>query len=447
MNTSNMSETEDHSAHGKPLSIASSPETPTAGNAKRPRIAFFGHFGADNWGNESTLQAILCCLRRLAPNAAFTCICTGPDTVARTYNITAVPSRTFSAERRTPQSRPARWARKLVVGVPGELRQWLRSLKTLRGTDALVVPGTGLLNDVDTFLSWGPYDMFRWSVAARLCRCKILFVSVGAGPIHSRAGRFFVKSALSLAEFRSYRDESTQQCLEGIGFRAANDPVYPDLAFSLSEDLVPERNDSGEPRPVVGIGLMKNAGQYGLEKPTSAVYTAYLQTLVEFVEWLLLRGYNVRLLIGDVVDTPAVREFRSLLNERPVTQEAGRVIDEPIESVEGLLRQLAATDLVVATRFHNVLLALLLNRPVIAISFHHKCTSLMRQTGLSEYCQDIDRLNSGWLFEQFSQLEENAGNVKLMIAERVETNRHALAEQYAIILRKIWPDRVSGPLP
>ncbi len=447
MNTSHMSETEDQPAPGKPLPIASSAETRTAGNARKAKIAFFGHFGRGNWGNESTLQATLCCLRRLAPDAEFMCICTGPDTVARTYSITAVPSRTFSAERRTPHNRLIRSARRLVVGVPRELRQWIGSLKTLRGTDALVVPGTGLLNDVDTFLSWGPYDMFRWSVAARLCRCKVLFVSVGAGPLDSHAGRFLVKSALSLADFRSYRDESTQQYLEGIGFRAGHDPLYPDLAFSLSEDLAPERNDSWKPRPVVGIGLMKYAGEYGFEKPTRVVYTAYLRTLVDFVEWLLLRGYDARLLIGDVVDRPAVQEFRSLLDERPVTQEAGRVIDEPIESVEGLLRQLVATDLVVATRFHNVLLALLLNKPVIAISFHHKCTSLMSQMGLSEYCQDIDRLSTSRLFGQFSELEQNAGDVKRMVAEIVGAKRDALAEQYGIILERIWPDTVSRPLP
>ena len=62
-----------------------------------------------------------------------------------------------------------------------------------------------------------------------------------------------------------------------------------------------------------------------------------------------------------------------------------------------------------ATRFHNVLLALLLNKPTIAISFHHKCTSLMSQMGLSEYCQDINRLDSGTLIAQFSHLQQNAG--------------------------------------
>jgi polysaccharide pyruvyl transferase WcaK-like protein len=70
----------------------------------------------------------------------------------------------------------------------------------------LVVPGTGLLTDAYGLLSWGPYNMFKWSLAAKLRCCKLVFVSVGAGPIYSALGRWLVKSALSLADFRSYRD-------------------------------------------------------------------------------------------------------------------------------------------------------------------------------------------------------------------------------------------------
>ena len=129
-------------------------------------------------------------------------------------------------------------------------------------------------------------------------------------------------------------------------------------------------------RSVVGLGLMAYSGKYGIERTTCAVYSAYLETLVEFVKWLLARDYDVRLLIGDLADPPVTQEFRSLLKQRSVTYEKERIIDEPVASAKDLLTQLAATDFVVGTRFHNVLLSLLLNKPSIAISFHHKCSSL-----------------------------------------------------------------------
>ena len=116
------------------------------------------------------------------------------------------------------------------------------------------------------------------------------------------------------------------------------------------------------------------------------------------MEWLLQHDYDVRLLLGDE-DTEVIGEFRACLQARLGAYDTTRVIDEPMSSVDEILSQIAATEVVVATRFHNVLLALLLNKPVMAISFHHKCASLMRQVGLSSYCQDIHELSAEKLID------------------------------------------------
>ena len=409
------------------------------GNRYRPKVAFFGHFGGGNLGNESTLQAIIYHLRRLVPDAEVTCICTGPETVAADYNIAAVCISGIVVKPWTLHSPLARLVRKLFIGIPSELYRWLKGVMTLRGTDVLIIPGTGLLTDAFSLFGWGPYNMFKWSVIAKLCRCKLFFVSVGAGPIYGTIGRCLVKSALFLADFRSYRDGSTVQYLKSIGFRADNDPVYPDLAFSLPEALIPHEDAKPRRRTVVGLGLMQYAGRYSVEGPSNVFYTAYLENLAIFVKWLLAHEYDVRLLMGDVVDRPAVQEFRSLLRERLSLADQGHVIDERVFSVEQLLSQLAGTDIVVATRFHNILLALLVNKPVISISFHHKCVSLMRRMGLSEYSQDMNDLKADRLIEQFCQLEKNAGSLRPMIRQKAEGCRKALDDQYNLIFQDLGP--------
>jgi polysaccharide pyruvyl transferase WcaK-like protein len=104
-----------------------------------------------------------------------------------------------------------------------------------------------------------------------------------------------------------------------------------------------------------------------------------------------------------------------------------------VDSVEDLLSQIASTEIVVATRFHNVLLALLCNKPVIAISFHHKCESLMSAMGLSSYCLDINELKAETLIDKFCDLETNACKLKPLIREKVIEFRRALDEQYNLI--------------
>jgi polysaccharide pyruvyl transferase WcaK-like protein len=405
------------------------------------RLGLFGHFGDFNFGNESTLQAMLYHARRYQPNAHLTCICTDPKAVTRLYDIKAVSMNGTSAKALWfGRNRVLNLIRKVAIGLPCELYRWCEAISALRTIDTLIVPGTGLLTDVCGFRNWGPYNVFKWSVAAKMCRCNIIFVSVGAGPIYSRLARWLVKTALASADFRSYRDHATKGYLESIGFPASGDKIYPDLAYSLPETRIPTYK-ARKNRRVVGLGLMLYAEKTSANGSSGAIHGTYLEKMTEFVGWLLAQDYDVRLLIGDICDKPVVQEFKLLLKQRLGAYDGDRIIDEPIDSVENLLSQLASTDVVVATRFHNVLLALILNKPVLSISFHQKCISLMSDMGLMEYSQDIKQLDSDKLIGQFIDLQDNAAKVKASIKQKTAECRRALDEQYRVLFGEVLPGR------
>lgn len=406
-------------------------------NGKGRTIFFFGHFGSANFGNEITFQAALYHFRQRLPEANFACICTNPSALAATQKIESVPiSRDFggSSKRRAGF---AGLLRKIFIGVPRELLRWLEAFRALRGVDMLIVPGTGLLTDAYGLQGWGPYSLFKWSLIARMRRCKLLFISVGAGPLYSALGRGLVKSALSMADFRSYRDDTSIDYLKKCGFPTNGDKVYPDLVFSLPEAAMPNVESTGKHRRVVGLGLMWYAGKYSTAEPRDAIYLHYLETLVAFSIWLLEHDYDIRLLLGESTDWTVLEEFKSLLKTRIGVYDEERLIAQPTHSVEELLSQIAATDFVVATRFHNVVLALLLNRPVIAISFHAKCDSLMRQMDLTKYCHDINHMSTAALIGQFLDLEQKAEQLKPVIRQKVERSRKALEEQYNLIFSQM----------
>ena len=225
--------------------------------AKRKAVAFFGHFNSTNFGNESTLQAFLYNLRRFLPDTEVTCISTGPEATAATHHIDAIPVNESFFKSWVPRNTLTRALRKIFVGIPSEPVRWVRAFWTLRHTDVLIVPGTGLLTDAYGLSSWGPYNLFKWSLIAKMWRCKLLFVSIGAGPIYGVLGRYFSKTMLSLANYRSYRDSSSKEYMLGIGFPSGSDPVYPDLAFSLPEAVIPQHHaKENNSRPVVGLGVM-----------------------------------------------------------------------------------------------------------------------------------------------------------------------------------------------
>ena len=400
---------------------------------KSLKVSLFGHFGSPNPGNESTLIAILARLRSLYPDGEFRCVCTNPQAALARYGIDAIPITTRTArgwDRDVPLARRVPMA---FVQAGAELGQYARAFRELKQTDMLIVSGTGLVTDAYGLSDWGPYSQFKWVVMAKLRRCKVLFVGVGAGPIYRPLGQLLVKATLSMADYRSYRDEASRDYLRAIGFRSEHDPVYPDLVFGLPEAFLPLDPPRSVPhRRIVGLGLMEYAGKYSVADPRAETYTAYLESLAVFARWLLDHDCDIRLLLGDW-DTSVIDEFRSAVEAQLGRYPEERIIEPPSTSVQDILAEIAASDVVVATRFHNVLFSMLLNKPVMAISFHHKCSSLMRQMALSEYCHDINQMDADELIGQFEKLERSEEAVKRTIARGTAEARAAVDQQYDLL--------------
>ncbi len=405
------------------------------------RIAFYGNFGQGNLGNEGTLRAILDNLRKALPDAQMQCICTGPASTETTHHVEAVPiHQIFVGPEVLRSTRFLRFIRKLFIGLPLEFYRWIQALVALGQTDMLIVPGTQYLSDNLTGPWGGPYLLFRWSVAAKLRRCRLVFASVGVGPLRHGSSRFFVTSALRLADYRSYRDDFSRNYLQTIGFPSAHDPVIPDLAFSLSvpADYI-ERADNGG-STVVALGVLDHYGQLGPQPARLSpeeTYKRYVERITDFAAWLLKRGCLVRLVIGDVTyDRQVVLDVKSALKQRGFERD-GRLIVEPIESLEDLISQLAKSDVVVSSRFHNIVFGLLLRRPVLALSYHEKFSALLESSELARFNLPIEHADAGQIQDAFCQLESNRTQVIKSIDEKVKRYRALLSEQYEQIIRSL----------
>ena len=406
-------------------------------HVKSRKIGFLGLFGQQNWGNECTLQAMLHNARKHLPDEEFYCICSDPQDTSARYGIAAVPMKAVLGKVWRGRNNPLiRVLRSLFYRMPIEVFHWVSAFRVLKGTQMLIAPGTGLLTHFDWGVFGRPYDIFKWSIIAKLCRCKLLFVSVGAGPIRHPVGRWFIKSALWMADYRSYRNIKSRRYLEGIGFKTDGDPIYPDLAFSLPVDMMPDGRHHDRTRRTVGVGVMDYDyyGQNNKREEGETIYRDYIQETSNFVAWLLDNQYTVRLLMGDTLcDSCAKEDLNEALKKRGYDDENGRILDEPISSVEQLLSQLAETDIVVSPRFHNILLALMLGKPVVALSYHDKIDSLIGEMELTAYGQHLDQLDSNRVIEQVLELEKNAKDLMPSIQLKTEKYRRSLDEQYSCI--------------
>lgn len=417
---------------------------------KKHRIALFGLFGVSNLGNDSSLQAMLMHIRRLHPEAEVTCICSDPIGIGAKYGLPTVPIRQTAPHNSLNQRSNGffQWPLKLFRRGADEIRQLVGILGYLRDVDTFIIPGTGILDDFGVRPLEMPYDLFKWCLLANLSGAKVHFVSIGAGPIHHPLSRWLMKNAAKAAVYRSYRDELSKQYMASIGFNTASDPVYPDLVFSLPvtgelpptagnmEGMVQDAPVQGNKAQVIGIGVMEYYGWRNLPEQGEELYQQYIAKLGQFVLWLLAQQYVVRILIGQAHDQRAVTDLQSYVERALIAGRPAQLIAEPITSIESLFGQIAQTDVVIATRFHNVLCSLMLNKPVISLGYAKKNDVLMAEMGLGDYCQYVEEFAVESLIEQFLTLTAAVDQVRTQLQRKTAEYRQALDEQYRLILQE-----------
>jgi polysaccharide pyruvyl transferase WcaK-like protein len=393
----------------------------------------FGLLGSGNIGNDASMEVVLRYLQNSHPGTVVDAMCRGPEEVTAKFGIGAEPL--LWSQRY--EGRAAGLGAK-ALKVLGKGFDAIRTAVWVRKHDAVIVPGMGALEASLPLKPWQtPYAMFLLTVSGRLTGTKTAMVSVGANPISQRVTRWLFDTAARAAFYRSYRDQQSYDAMVQRGVDVSHDRVYPDLVFDLPAP--PYR--PGDPN-IVGLGVMAYSGTNTEQDRARAqeIADAYVAKLQRFTRWLLDHGRRVRLFVGDnrwdntVVDA-IVADARA---HRPDLDETW-VVAESITSFAELTQAMMPTGIVVATRYHNVMCALKLEKPVISIGYAAKNVAIMTDAGLGRFCQHSNTLDVDKLIEQFTELESRAQEVRHTIATRNEQNRQLLGEQFAALSALLIP--------
>jgi polysaccharide pyruvyl transferase WcaK-like protein len=412
--------------------------------ARPPRIALYGLFGIESFGNEGSLEAMIATLRRLRPDAELVCVCGNPEQVVRDHGIAGARIRTPGFSRRW-----ARGADKLLLRIPRAVENVVGTLRRARRYDVLVLPGGGMLEDYCDRPTAEPLSLFLWCLGARLAGRRIAFVSVGAGPMRNPASRRLMTAAARMATYRSFRDTGAREFMGRVGVDVGGDEVFPDIAYGLpAPEAGPGR--AGGDGLTVAIGAMLYEGYYpswvarrrgatdGAARD-GAVLDRYLSELATFVLWLLGEGHRVRMITGQTTDWRAVERLLEIVRSRGGPEPGERLIAEPASSLQGVMEQIADSDVVVATRYHNLVCSLKLGKPTIAVNYSGKNAALMADAGFADLCQEVDDLDASVLVRQFSAVLADRAAVERRIGEGNAVIARRLAEQEAIIGARVLP--------
>lgn len=396
------------------------------GSAVAPRVGLFGLLGVGNTGNDGSLEAVLSYLQNEHPSAILDCLCSGPEEVTARYGILASRWHWYHLDGRTVFGVGV-FLKFLGLGVDA-----FRMASWVRRHDVVIVSGTGVLESLVPIRPWQtPYRMFVLCASGKMLGTKVALVSVGATVNHQRLARWLVTTAARLAYYRSFRDSVSRDSMRQMGLDTSGDAVYPDLAFAL-----PAPGGNHDATGTVGVGVMDYWGANEDRRRADDLHSSYVEKMKRFVAWLVEGGHTVRLLTGDPADERVVQEILAGwhgLDPSPV-------VAEPVYSLLELMQQIASVDIVVATRFHNVVSALKLAKPTLSIGYATKHDVLMADMGLPEFCQQVKSLDVVRLIEQFTQLESRSAQLRQTLAERNAVQAQLVGRQFAELSAVLFPE-------
>jgi polysaccharide pyruvyl transferase WcaK-like protein len=330
-----------------------------------------------------------------------------------------------------------------------EFRHSLEAFKFLRGQDLLIVSGGGQLDD-EWGGAWGhPLALFKWALLARLAGVPFAIVSVGAGKLRSTATRLFLSSALRMAQYRSYREEHSRELATGLLRHAAQDPVVPDLAFSLPPSELPQPmgiRSFAQGRMIVAISPIAYARPKSWPYQDKALYERYIQQIVSVITELIRRGYFVVIVWSSITDgKTAVPDILHRLDDL-VPQHLPTQLHIPtITTWKDLVAVLQDVDFLVASRLHSAILGILVRRPTIAISFDRKVDWLMEDLGHADYLLHIDTFTAVELLGTLDRLKLHTQNVCERINSYQQHTAGLYESQYDTITEVIMTHPSSRP--
>jgi polysaccharide pyruvyl transferase WcaK-like protein len=185
------------------------------------------------------------------------------------------------------------------------------------------------------------------------------------------------------------RDQGSVDALRGLGLEDAC-LVCPDPAFALTSAALDRPPAPAGQRPFAIVSPIARAAWPGSEDES---YEAYLRALAAAADHLQQRGLEVRFACSQVkMDPPLIPRVQAAMRG-----DAGATRVQRVATVDDYLDAVRAAQVVVASRLHAVILALVAGAPVVAVSFSRKVRRQMEDAQLADSCLDLDRVQASEL--------------------------------------------------
>jgi polysaccharide pyruvyl transferase WcaK-like protein len=274
----------------------------------------------------------------------------------------------------------------------------------MQSLDMLLVSGSGQVDDY-----WGgpwaqPFRLMAWSMAARSQGKPVAVFGVGVDELSTRLGAWFSVRALNCAQLCVLRDTGSRDAIRDMGFSGQMD-VCADPAFSIV--AVPSEIDKSPATPYAVISPISRRAWPGAE---DEAYSAYLTALAAAADFLQNQSVQVRFVCSQTsMDPRIVDRIKQRMQGDPLA-----AIAVGVKTFEEYLTAVQGARVVIGSRLHALILALVAGTPVIAVSGVRKVHQLFADLDLSDHAFDIRSLHIAPLL----------GRIETVIRDHVAMKEH-----------------------
>ncbi|MGW8567306.1 polysaccharide pyruvyl transferase family protein [Isoptericola sp. NPDC055881] len=359
-------------------------------------MALLGQFGIGNLGNEASLDAVL---GYLGDEAAVTIVTERPELVAAAREL---PARALT----DPRARRGGWR-----GAVAKVRDVGWAWRTVGAVDAVVVPGTGVLEGASVKATAIPLTLAVHASCARLRGRPLHALSIGVDEGGGRLTRLLFRVFLRCASTLTVRDQGSAAHVASIA--GSRPEVVPDLV--LGTPVVADVRPVDPARRTVGFGVIDTNGVGTVEAAWER--GAHLDRSVRIVRGLVQAGADVRIVGGAAQDDAIAGEIaRTVADPRVVAVRA--------DDMAELDRRLAGCAVLVAARYHNLVAAVRASVPAVSIGYASKQTWLMEAVGAEDRAHDVAHVDPDAVVRQVVRLLDDDGE-----RARARTASQAWVEQ------------------
>lgn len=312
-------------------------------------------------------------------------------------------------------------------------------IKEMKNCDLVISSGGGYFYSNRRIFP-GPtfFQNYLHLKCATILKKPIIFFPQSFGPFYNPVAGYFLKKILLHKEIITIfaREEISFNLLKKLLKNDHKLEICPDIAFCLSQETHSKETSYhlNLPRPIIALTLRQWLfPDITSKKERIKKKEEYLIALQETCR------YIVQSLGGSILILPQVRGPGCVEDDRIISKQLFKDLENVVpegnkkllnlsDTVDPLfiIEILSQADLVVATRFHSAIFALIAHIPVISISYQPKSKGIMKLLELDKFCLNISNLETTEITRLIDEILDDYLDIQKKIIKKVDKIRKTI---------------------